>query len=58
MNKSKEEIDGIRQGDSRYKDLNPLIDPVMVKDGCRTLVAPHASSVCISEQLDRALLFL
>jgi hypothetical protein len=59
MNRSIEEIEGIRHGDTRYKDLNPLIiDTVMLREGRRTLVALHASSVCFSEQLDHVLLFI
>jgi hypothetical protein len=59
MNRSVEEIGGIHHGDTRYKDLNPLIiDSVMQREGRRTLVGLHASSVCFSEQLDHVLLFM
>ena len=58
-NRSIEEIDGIRHGDTRYKDQNPLIiDPAMLREGRRTLVALHASSVCSSEHLGHVLLFI
>lgn len=59
MNRSIEEIDGIRHGDTRYKDLNPqIIDTVILSEGRRTLVALHASSVCFSEQLDYVPLYM
>jgi hypothetical protein len=58
MNRRFEEIDGIHHGDTRYKGLNPLTDIVMLKEGLRTLVAPHASSVCFSKQLGHIFLFL
>jgi hypothetical protein len=59
MNRSIEGIDGILRGDTRYKDLSPLIiDTVMLREGRRTPVALPASSVCFSEQLDYVLLFV
>jgi hypothetical protein len=46
MNRSIEEIDAIHHGDTRYKDLNPLIiNTVKLREGRRTLVALHASSM-------------
>jgi len=45
-NRSIEEIDGIHHGDTRYKDLNPLIiNTVMLRERHRTLVALHANSM-------------
>jgi hypothetical protein len=59
MNRSIEVIDGIHHGDTRYKDLNPpIINTVKLREGHRTLVALHASSVCFSKQLDHVLLFI
>jgi hypothetical protein len=59
MNRSTEEIDRIHHGDTRYRDLNPpIINTVMLREGHRTLVALHASSVCFSKQLDHVLLFI